>query len=288
MAEANRPSGAPTKSVRRSPKLLLSLWSRTDLADSVVSFLPAKAIAGLALVSKPLLEAQPRVVFAAARRRNVAEKFTRACFEALATSDWHHFRETWTDGLARWTMPDSLLPHYRFGTAGTPPRLELERDGSGIHMGFYCLFSGSSERITRLRMQVALDSLEDNGAAGYAILARHSPGDSPADTGSGSYFSHVTDDDGEPTGELDLRWLMKDMQGINTSAALARNIRVGEMYTIDASYSYDSDGACTAHVSVNGQPAALFTGRMHTVNILQLYNFSGGLARYGDIDVWYE
>ena len=187
-------------------------------------------------------------------------------------------------------MPDSLLPHYRFGTAGTPPRLELERDGTGNHMGFYCLFSGSSERVTRLRMQVALDSLEDldSGAAGYAILARHSPGDLPADTGSGWYFSGGTDDDGEPTGELDLRWLMKDMRGINTSTALARNVSLEAMYTIDASYSYDSHGACTAHVSVNGQPAASFTGRMHPVNILQLYNFSGGLARYGDIDVWYE
>ena len=45
MADTESPARTTAKAARRSPKLLLSLWSRTDLADSVVSFLPAKAFA---------------------------------------------------------------------------------------------------------------------------------------------------------------------------------------------------------------------------------------------------
>lgn len=292
MAEADRPSSEPLKSARRSPQLLLSLWSRTDLADSVVNFLPAKAIAGLALVSKPLLEAQPRVVFAAARRRNVADVVTRACFEALKTGELRHFRELWTDGLARWTMMESVRSWYRFGTIGTPPRLELDRYTSpedDDHGGFYCPFSGSNERITRFRMQVAVDRIEDSGAAGYAILARHDPGDVRLTNEiTGMYFNGVVDDDGEPTGELKLQWLMKNMRGINTSTLLAGNVRFGEMCTIAASFYYDVADTCTARVSVNGQPAASIYGRMHPASALHLYNLDNGTARYGDIDVWYE
>ena len=296
MADTESPARTTAKAARHSPKLLLSLWSRTDLADSVVSFLPAKAIAGLALVSKPLLEAQPRVVFAAARRRNVADVVTRACFEALKTGELSHFRETWTDGLARWTMMESVRSCYRFGTVGTPPQLELERDASlgsrtGFR-GFYCPFSGSNGRIKRFRMQVALDSVEAslvNRAAGYAILARHDPGDLHIRGDlAGTHFKCIVDDDGERTGELKLQWLMKNMQGINTSTLLAGNVRFGEMYTIAASFSYDSDAACTARVSVNEQPAISFTGQLRPLSALHLYNLDNGTARYGDIDVWYE
>ena len=268
-----------------------------------MSFLPAKAIAGLALVSKPLLEAQPRVVFAAARRRNVADVVTRACFEALKTGELRHFRETWTDGLARWTMMESVRSSYRVGIAGTPPRLELDRytspdDGQG-HDGFYCPFSGSNGRIKRFRMQVAVDRLEEEdftgGAGGYAILAHHNPGDLRIKGDlAGTYFESSLYGDGAPTGELDLRWLMKDMRGETMSTVLAGfgagagSVQFGEMCTIAASFSYYSDGACTARVSVNEQPAVSFTGQLRPLSTIHLYNYHSGLARYGDIDVWYE
>ena len=302
MADTESPARTTAKAARRSPKLLLSLWSRTDLADSVVSFLPAKAFARLSLVSKPLLEAQPRVVFAAARRRNVAEIFTRACFEVLETSDWRHFRETWTDGLARWTMPDPLLPQYHFGIAGTPPQLELERHSySGhCHEGLFRQFSDvGARRVKRFRMQVAIEEhgFGENEAVGYFIIcgkeenaANRGNNDSQfgpeRKIGAGLFFSNIYGD-----GEMQLKWLMQSAEGVNESKTLAESVLVGEVYTIDASFSYGNDhhrDACIASVSVNGGPPTSVPGRLRPLSALHLYNLYNGTARYGDIDVWYE
>ena len=127
------------------------------------------------------------------------------------------------------------------------------------------------------------------------MLAHHNPGDLRIRGDlTGTYFEKNVYGDGEPTGELDLRWLMKDMRGETKSTVLAGfgvgagNVQFGEMCTIDASFSYDGADTCTARVSVNGQPAASIYGRMHPLSAIHLYNVDSGLARYGDIDVWYE
>ena len=65
------------------------------------------------------------------------------------------------------------------------------------------------------------------------------------------------------------------------------------MYTVDMRFSYDGYAAanvCDAHVSVNGaRPVVIERMYMSPVNFIHLYSPEYSvIARYGDVDVWYE
>ena len=65
----------------RSP--LLSLWSRNELADNVVAFLPPTNLPKLPVIAKPFRAAQPMVLFTAARRLKVVDQMLASCVDVL-------------------------------------------------------------------------------------------------------------------------------------------------------------------------------------------------------------
>ena len=88
-----------TRTARRRATPLLVLWRRDDARAAVVDFLPTETIAVLAMVAKPLREAQSRLLITAIRRRGKTAvpnpTTTRALLEALLVGEAPHFCETW-------------------------------------------------------------------------------------------------------------------------------------------------------------------------------------------------
>ena len=293
MESTKRPreiQAAPPQDGARTTPAFLSLWSRADLADNVVSYLPAFHIARLSRVAKPVFASLPRILFAAARRRRVTGLAMRAFVEALATGEPRHFRETWIDGLAHWDVINGACSP---SIVGTPPRLELA-NGSFSHNGLRYRISGEHQVITRFRVNVSVQGKEGSrhpSGIGYAFIC----GPNVDDTRE--KFIHATNDfvagvyfrteDG-PLRRL--VWLHPTIDGNRQSSVLVEDASVG-WYCVDATFSYaegdDRDG--TVHVVVNGVLAGVYPFLSRPLDSIQLYNFcNGGRATYGDIDVWHK
>jgi len=69
---------------------LRSLWAQSDLADSVVAFLPGTNLSKLPVISKAFRAAQPLVLFTAARRLKVLDRAQGAFLDVLreVTAGW--------------------------------------------------------------------------------------------------------------------------------------------------------------------------------------------------------
>lgn len=288
MESTKRPreiQAAPPQDGARTTPAFLSLWSRADLADNVVSFVPAFDIARLARVAKPLLESLPRILFAAARRRRVTGLAMRAFVEALATGEPRHFRETWINGLVRWVVINEACSP---SIVGTPPRLELANgsvlENESRHCGLRYRISDEHQVITRFRVNVSVEGWVGGhyGAAGYALICGPNSNESATDDFvAGMYVG---------SSPRRLLWLSPTIDGDRESSVLVDDASVG-WYCVDATFSYaegdDRDG--TVHVAVNGVPAGVFPFLSRPLDSIQLYNFSdGGRATYGDIDVWHK
>ena len=154
-----------SKGARSSPEFS-TIWEKADLADTVVSFLPADSVGRLPLVSRAQRDAQPRVLFAAARERGVAGELALACVQTLRGAErnlvHHHFRETWSDGISERWLPHGVqgaparvvLDRCTAALVGTPPRLELRRVGGHGHGG--CLrYDLCDGLVSRLRVQLS-------------------------------------------------------------------------------------------------------------------------------------
>ena len=287
---------APPPDGARTSPAFLSLWSLTDLADSVVSYLPAFHIARLARVAKPLLESLPRILFAAARRRRVSGAAMHAFVEALATGEPGHFRETWSNGLAHWDVINGACSP---GIVGTPARLELT-NGSDDHRGLRYRISDERQVITRFRVNLSVEGWVGGHqmGAGYALIC--GPQTTSSVGGPGFEFTReaATDDfvagmyikgshNGSPRR---LVWFYPTIHGRRQTPVLVADASVG-WYCVDATFSYakgdDRDG--TVEVAVNGVPAGVFPFLSRPLDSIHLYNFSlGGRATYGDIDVWHK
>lgn len=309
-------TGAPAKRVQGATPQLLELWSRADLADAVVEFLPAKAIARLSVVAKPLREAQARVVLAAARRRNRSEAVTRATFQALEAGESSHFRETWSDGRARWNFYGALgLPCPNLGAWGfeqghgydfgiverenTPPRLLIARNEPepvNVRRGLTCQFSEVGRRVVRFRVQVSIDAsfmnpYPRNFEVGCAAItgsnaAQIRPGfDNFFGTDFGIGICFVKDD---PEGYRGTGVSLKWFSNCNYST-LVQDVTEA-LYTVDASFLYYGRAytVAMARVSVNGGNPVWVQCDSSPVNFVHLYSQDRGMVRYGEIDVWYE
>ena len=264
--------------------------SRADLADAVVDFLPAKAIAGLSVVAKPLREAQARVVHAAARRRNRSEAVTRAAFQALEAGEVSHFRETWNDGRARWTFLGVGSYFTRMvESENAPPRLELCCEVlHNVRQGLTCQFSEVGRRLVRFRVQVFMETtLATLYERPFEVGCVAITGSKAAQLWSGY------DDFGtgiciakEPyPAPVSLKWFNNSVY-----ETLVEEITLDEVYTVDASFFYLANPReVVAEVSVNGGSPVYLQCDIEPVNFVHLCSQDDNLtAQYGDIDVWYE
>lgn len=172
------PAAAPAPKRARVPHRspLVSLWARNDIADSVVAFLPGTNLSKLPVIAKPFRAAQPLVLFTAARRLKVLTRAQDAFLDVLreVTPDRQWFRETWTEGLARWQMDDDAAD-LTADIVGSPPHLRLRGTDPGRreHAGLSHRFSrsrGRSLAVKNFRARVTFPVGAANEGVGYVWL----------------------------------------------------------------------------------------------------------------------
>jgi len=295
-----------SKGARSSPEFS-TIWGKADLADTVISFLPADSVGRLPLVSRAQRDAQPRVLFAAARARGAAKELAFACVETLRRVErdlvHHHFRETWSDGISERWFADGH-DGCTAALVGTPPRLELQRvRGSGhggcLRYNLRCPFS-SPVTISRLRVQMSAPEFGNGGY--YFLLCGSVDADNP------QWIPHEFDDylALNPLVGLELLrynttfpkretllWLGNDDKTLGSHRDYHSLVAVhpptepAMWHTVDAVFPYDSSAVL---VSVNGGPyTRIDCRRSRDIRSIHLFpGTAGGIARYGDIEVWYS
>ena len=288
----------------------LALWSRDDVTDSVVDFLPTKTIAVLPIVAKPLRAAQQRVLLTAVRRRGKtlpSPPTTRAFLDTLVIGEAQYFREDWEGGLEKWREAGpSLTAPVGYGQSGAaytvkPFRgggrcLEIDKAGEYYnenHKGISRRIYGENLRVTRLRVTMSFSSCRSSGAVGYVLLC--GPSLSPNSPGIGSEFSALHNYMGGPrfrrnsNGIYQLVWFRT--QGESPLVVRLLEATPNTSYTVDAIFFVESP-TCRrgrVYITVNGQQIIHGLRFWHTpLSLVHAYNYSAGTSEIGEIEVWYE
>ena len=299
-----------TRSTRRRATPLLVLWRRDDARAAVVDFLPTETIAVLAMVAKPLREAQSCLLITAIRRRGKAAvpnpPTTRALLDALLVGEPHYFCETWERGYSpqcRLVCNENAPLALRSSVQQSPDGgyfLELSGSGTG-HKGYaLSLRQAQNLLVRRLRVTMSYAELveigeEDDpgGAVGYVMLC--GPGASPgpifqkpsalSDFMGGPRFSSEGD------GVVSLNWLEYVHHGDNDDRMLVEGVTPNTRYVVDATFNHESVTSCsgTVDISVNGQTVAEGISIVYSpLRSIALYNFGPGVSMIGGIEIWSE
>ena len=303
-----------TRTARRHNTPLLALWRREDARAAVADFLPTETIALVAMVAKPLREAQSRLLITAIRRRGKTTvpnpTTTRALLEALLVGEPHYFCETWEQVSIYGFSPQCHLVcnenhplALRSSVQQSPDGgyfLELSGSGTG-HKG-YALSLGPAQNLLVKRLRVTMSYTElveigeegdPGGAVGYVMLC--GPGASPgpifqkpsalSDFMGGPRFSSEGD------GVVSLKWLYYVHHGDNDDRMLVEGVPPNTRYVVDATFNHESVTSCsgTVDVSVNGQTVAEGISVMYSpLRSTHLYNFGPGISMIGGIEIWSE
>ncbi len=264
----------------RSP--LLSLWSRNELADNVVAFLPPLHLPKLPVIAKPFRAAQPMVLFTAARRLKVVDRMLASCVDVLreAVPDPNCFVETWARGLGQWEMHTEAAGHLQADIVGSPPCLRLRGAALRNHVGLFRNFESPSV-LTARRLRIhRWSAAGTTGAVGYVWLTNGFVNFSEQYAGgvyrSGGYLCFLS------------RNRHSEVQ-----STLLCPVTLGTRYDIDASFSdADEDHMmdATITVSIDGVPQVTRSIRSLTIPLhrIKVYNYSHGEAHIGEIMVEFD
>ena len=270
--------------VYRSP--LLSLWSRNELADNVVAFLPPLHLPKLPVIAKPFRAAHPMVLFTAARRLKVVDQMLESCVDVLreAVPDPNCFVETWARGLDQWQMHTEAAGLLQADIVGSPPCLRLRGAALQSHVGLFRNFESPS-MLTARRLRIhRWSAAGTTGAVGYVWLTNGFVNFSEQYVGgvyrSGGY----------------LCFLSRGRTSLGTAvvkSTLLCQPTLGTHYDIDASFSdADADDMMTAtiNVSIDGVPQVTKSIRSvaMTFKRINVYNYDHGEASIGGIEVEYD
>ena len=278
---------------RRAP--LLALWSREDPRTAVIDFLPTSTIAVLAVVAKPLRDAQSRLLRTAIKRRGKttlpSPPTTRALLDALLVGEPHYFCEKWEKGFPRGCLVcDEEAPIARYSSVGQSYFghgyfLELSGTSSG-HKGFALSLRAQNLLVRRLRVTMSYlelvefdDNPEDTPAVGYVML-----------NDMFGYFMGGPRFIREGNGIVSLTWL-EYIPGANADRMLLEGVRRNTSYIVDAVFQHESVTSCfgTVDISVDGQTVVQGMRVVYNpLSSIQLYNWSDGIARIGGIEIWSE
>jgi len=280
---------APT---RRVP--LLALWSQDDPRAAVIDFMPTKTIATLPLVAKPLREAQSCLLLTAIKRRGKTvptSPTTHACLDALFFGETQYLCEKWERGLEDWInvarADAAVKPFHGVGSC-----LELTEPMG--HRGFARPLRARNLLVTRYR--VAMSYVELSGewdamgkSVGYALLCGPS-----ASTHPNNYSAAAQDCIGGPRfrlteGVISLIWFHRAEESRETRT-LVEDVAPNTPYIVDATFNHESVTSClgTVDITVNGQTGVRVPVVYNPLSSIHLYNFSPGIARIGDIEIWYK
>ena len=282
---------------RRSP--LLALWSREDPRTAVIDFLPTSTIAVLAVVAKPLRDAQSRLLLTAIKRRGktaVPNSTTRALLDTLVIGEPHYFGEKWERGYSpQWYRASAAkAPLYRYSSVKECPDggyfLELSGDGYG-HKGFARSLRAKNLLVKRLRVTMSYENLvfPPGRGVGYVMLCgRHVYGIGGAlgDFMGGPMFRRVN-------GIVSLTWLqyVQEQEGDNADQMLLEGVTPNTRYVVEAVFQHESVTSCfgTVDISVDGQTVAQGLRVVYNpLSSIHLYNIGNQTARIGGIEIWSE
>ena len=266
--------------IYRSP--LLSLWSRNELADNVVAFLPPTNLPKLPAIAKPFRAAQPMVLFTAARRLKVVDQMLASCVDVLreVVPEANRFVETWARGLGQWEMHTEAAGLLQADIVGSPPCLRLRGAALRNHVGLFRNFESPSV-LTARRLRIhRWSAAGTTGAVGYVWLTNGFVNFSEQYVGgvyrSGGY----------------LCFLSRNRHS-EVHTTLLCPVTLGTRYDIDAFFSEaDADDMMTAtiNVSIAGVPQVTKSIRSvaMTFKRMNVYNYDPGEASIGGIEVEYD
>ena len=292
-----------TRTARRHNTPLLALWRREDARAAVVDFLPTESVAVLAMIAKPLREAQSRLLITAIRRRGKTTvpnpTTTRALLEALLVGEPHYFCETWERGMEQWRRvcyENSLLALRSSVEQSPDGEYFLELNGSShIHRGYALSLRARNLLVKRLRVSMSyvecLRVPHGSGAVGYVMLCG-------PDAPTHPYAGHSAIDDFmgglrfslRENEQVSLKWLQYNPEN-NQDHVLVEGTEPNTTYLVHATFNHESVTSClgTVDISVNGQTVAQgLPVAYRPLSSIQLYNWSQGISQIGKIDVWYE
>ena len=280
---------------RRSP--LLALWSREDPRTAVIDFLPTSTIAVLAVVAKPLRDAQSRLLLTAIKRRGktaVPNSTTRALLDTLVIGEPHYFGEKWERGYSpQWYRASAAkAPLYRYSSVKECPDGGYFFELSGLiyssHKGFSRSLRAKNLLVTRFRVTMSYENLVAGPgcAVGYVMLCgRHTYGIGGAlgDFMGGPMFRRVN-------GIVSLTWLqyVQEQEGDNADRMLLEGVTPNTRYVVEAVFQHESVTSCfgTVDISVDGQTVAQGLRVVYNpLSSIQLYNTGNGTARIGGIEI---
>ena len=273
----------------------LALWSRDDVTDSVVDFLPTPTIAVLPIVAKPLRAAQQRVLLTAVRRRGKtfpSPPTTRALLETLIVGEPRYFREDWEGGLGQWSEAGRHAADVGRGTTGAvytvkPSHgggsyLEITKGGGNNfvedHRGvFHEIHGGENLLVKRLRITMSYEMCPSDSAVGYALVC------GPDYPVGGPRFNRDYEDESAsllwfPSSSGDRRVLLEETAPHTT-------------YIIEAVFHHESVTSCNGWVdiSVNGQQVAQDVRSYYRpLTKVHVYNWGVGTSVIEEIEVWSE
>ena len=292
-----------TRTARRRATPLLALWRREDARAAVVDFLPTESVAVLAMVAKPLREAQSCLLTTAIRRRGKTTvpnpPTTRALLDALTIGEPKHFCEDWER---------AFLPHCQVCDVeeqlARDSSVEQSPDGgyflelngsSNSHRGYALSLRARNLLVKRLRVSMSyvecLRVPHGSGAVGYVMLCgpdapRHPyAGHSAMDDFMGGLRFSLRENE-----QVSLKWLQYNPEN-NQDHVLVEGTEPNTTYLVDATFQHESVTSClgTVDISVNGQTVAQgLPVAYRPLSSIQLYNWSQGISQIGEIDVWYE
>ena len=290
-----------TRSARRRGTPLLALWRREDARATVVDLLPTRSIATLPFVAKPLREAQMPLLLTAVRRRCAKDAIYRHpptaqdLLNNLLVGEPQHFCETWERGIGEWRRTGhqgdaAVKPFHGVGSC-----LELTEPRG--HRGFARLLRGPNLLVTRYRVamsyvECSVEHTPGGVSVGYALLCGPSAPTRP------NHRSHVVNDFiGGPRfrlnehGIISLIWFYRIAEESRATQTLVEDVAPNTPYIVDATFNHESVNSCsgTVDISVDGQTAARgLPVAYNPLSSIHLYNYSPGIARIGDIEIWSE
>ena len=291
-----------TRSARRRGTPLLALWRHEDARAAVVDFLPTETIAVLAVVAKPLREAQSCLLLTAIKRRSKTvptSPTTRACLDALFFGETQYLCEKWERGLEDWInvarADAAVKPFHGVGSC-------LELTEPMMHRGFARPLRARNLLVTRYRVamsyvECSLEHTPGGVAVGYALLCgpraptRPQMGyDATSDFIAGPKFRL------SPTehGVVSLIWFYRTPEGGKTQT-LVEDVAPNTPYIVDATFNNQSVTSFlgtvvgTVDISVDGETVARgLPVAYNPLSSIHLYNYSRGRARIGGIEIWSE
>ena len=267
----------------------------------MVDFLPTESVAVLAMVAKPLREAQSCLLTTAIRRRGKTAvpnpPTTRALLDALLVGEPHYFCETWERGYSpQWRLVcDEGTALARLSSVESSPDggYFLEMQGFGVHRGFVRSLQAPNLLVRRLRVTMSYTGIHDpHRSIGYVLLCgplapthQGAGGDATDDFMGGPRFSS------EGNGVVSLVWLEYVHDGDNEARMLLEGVTPNTRYVVDATFNHESVTSCsgTVDISVNGQMVAEGISIVYSpLRSIALYNFGPGVSMIGGIEIWSE